>query len=183
MKFSLSLGTAVFAVGVAAGSAIAQPDPATGDPAPPADPPPPPETTTAAPPPPPPPTTGAPDVGAPVEKTAGPILPNMLPSRLGATIDVRADYTHFSNDAFINDVTMIGLNLHGQYIFPQGYGGYLQIPYYYINGNDDSDNGAGNIELGGLYRLPQGDGLPDLEDNADEFDIWAVGAGVRAAIN
>lgn len=163
MRFFRVSGFALFAVVVAAQSAFARPDPSMGE----AEPPPPPPDPTgsaAPPPPPPPPPSGASDVAAPAAKTSGTILPNMLPSRIGATIDVRVDYSHFS-EGFLGggDLFLLGFNLHGQYIAPQGYGGYLTIPYFYARIEDDgidgpetqSENGAGNLELGGLYRLPQ----------------------------
>ncbi|MDQ3341665.1 MAG: hypothetical protein M4D80_41465 [Myxococcota bacterium] len=71
------------------------------------------------------------------------------------------DYTQFSEGSFLDGITILGFVLHGQYIAPENYGGYVQIPYYYASfdsgdGGNESDNGAGNIEVGGLYRLPQG---------------------------
>jgi hypothetical protein len=160
MKFSLVSGCTLFTLGFGVATAFAQPhpDPATGEP-------PPPDTTTPdplaspPPPPPPPPNTNAPATpGVPAEKTHGAILPNMLPSRLGATIDFRADYTAFNDEGLgDSDPTVMGFNLYGQYLLPEGYGGYASIPYYYVDKLlfDDSDNGAGNIEIGGLYRIPQ----------------------------
>lgn len=156
MKFSLVSGCTLFALGLSISTAFAQPDPdpATGEP------PPPPDTTAPDPlasPPPPPPSTGpAVTPGTPAEKTHGPILPNMLPSRLGATVDFRADYSHFAESG-IDDITLMGFVLHGQYILPEGYGFYGSIPYYYADVGDESDNGAGNFEIGGLFRMPQGE--------------------------
>jgi hypothetical protein len=163
MKFTLVSGSALLGVAFLANAAFAQlpPDPEGGEQSPP--PPPPTDPVAAPPPPPPPPPSGSADVGAPANpKAHGMILPNMLPSRLGATIDFRMDYTQFSEGSGL-DITMFGFVLHGQYIAPENYGGYVQIPYYYASfgddgeGGSDSDNGAGNIEIGGLYRLPQGE--------------------------
>ena len=127
MKFSLVSGCTLFALGLSAATAFAQPDPATGEP------PPPPDQTAPDPlasPPPPPPNTGAPATrGAPVAaKTSGAILPNMLPSRVGATGDFRADYSFFGDDSGLDELTVMGFVLHGQYILPDGYGGYASIP-------------------------------------------------------
>lgn len=133
MKFFASASTLITIV-VAAQSAFAQ----------------------APPPPPPAPPPGEAEVGAAAEKTSGPILPNMLPSRIGGTVDVRADYTYFGESSGLDLDVMLGFTLHGQYIAQQGYGGYVSIPYYYASFDDESDNGAGNLEVGGLYRLPQG---------------------------
>lgn len=114
-----------------------------------------------APPPPPPPDPAmqpaATEVAAPAG--SGLVLPNMLSTRYGGTVDARLDYSHFSGDGgflFNEDVLLLGMTLHGQYLWPQNYGAYITLPYYYASADDDSENGFGNIELGGLYKLPQG---------------------------
>lgn len=128
-------------------------DPAT-------DPPPPPSTT---PPPPlpaepgdpaamPPPAPELPGGRTPI----GPVLPNMLPTRLGATVDVRADYTYFDVDDDDFDLFLLAMNFYASYLVPEGYGGYIQLPYWYGSGNDDSESGIGNLEVGGLYVVRQG---------------------------
>lgn len=137
MRLSRAWGPTVVAVVLAAPTAFAQPDP-------------------MAPPPPPPP--GAPEAaGSGAAAPVGPILPNMVPTRVGATLEFRADYSNFSDGGlFGDDLFLLGFNLYGQYIWPRNYGAYIQMPYYYASANDDSEQGLGNIELGGLYKLPQG---------------------------
>ena len=96
----LSRGFAFLAVALATPVAFAQPEPdQTGAPGEPAPPPPDP-TMTAPPPPPPPPPGGGTTEGVPAVAATGPgpILPNMIPIRTGATIDFRADYSHYSED-------------------------------------------------------------------------------------
>jgi hypothetical protein len=180
MKFTLVSGSALVGVALFANAAFAQlPDPE-------GEPPPPPPTSDpnagqAMPPPPPP--SGSPDVAAPANaKLVGPILPNMLPSRIGATVDVRMDYTQFSEGSGL-DITVFGFVLHGQYIAPENYGGYLQIPYYYASFGDESDNGAGNIELGGLYRLPQGENQEILLRGGIALDTAGNAGGLFAPIS
>ena len=159
MRLSVVSGFTLLAV-LAARTASAQPDPNEASPSPPPEP----ETTPAStnpPPPPPPGGSTAPDV-VPADKTVGTILPNMLPTRIGATVDVRLDYSNFDQAGLGGgDLFLLGLNVHGQYIAPQGYGAYLQMPYYYASadndtGGTDTEQGLGNIELGGLYKVPQG---------------------------
>jgi hypothetical protein len=151
-----------FAILVSAQSALAQPDPVPTDPAGAPEPPPDP---VAAPPPPPPPTTTTPppppggEVVAVDARKVGVVLPNMLPDRIGATVDIRGDYTHSDEGGLFggDDVTLLGFTLWGQYLTAQGYGGYVQLPYYYVSAGDNSDKGIGNLEVGGLYRIPNGE--------------------------
>jgi len=148
---------------LAATPAFAQePPPDETAPPPPTETAPPPPMESAPPPPPPPPPDGGGDVRAlPTERTPGPILPNMLPTRIGATVDVRLDYTAFGgDDDLFGELFLMNLNLYGSYITPQGYGGYVQLPYWYASTSegetDFSENGVGNLELGGLYSMKQG---------------------------
>ena len=183
MKFTLVSGSALLGVAFLANAAFAQlpPDPEGGEASPP--PPPPTDPNAQPPPPPPPPPSGAPDVGAPANpKAHGTILPNMLPTRVGATIDVRMDYTQFSEGSGL-DITVLGWVLHGQYIAPENYGGYVSIPYYYASFGEDSDNGAGNIELGGLYRLPQGESQEILLRGGVALDTAGQAGGLFAPIS
>jgi hypothetical protein len=111
------------------------------------------------PPPPPPPDPSMQQPGTDVvaaQPGPGAILPNMLPTRIGGTVDARADYSNF-NDELFSDIFLLGITLHGQYIWPENYGAYISMPYYYAS-DEESEQGFGNIELGGLYRLPQGPG-------------------------
>ncbi|MDQ3301403.1 MAG: hypothetical protein M3619_32880, partial [Myxococcota bacterium] len=91
------------------------------------------------------------------------VLPNLMSTALGGTLDFNLDYTHFSDDdAFFSEITIFGFRAHGQYISPKGYGGYLTLPGFYASidggseGGVDSQNGVGNIEIGGLYVMRQG---------------------------
>ncbi len=79
------------------------------------------------------------------------LLPNLLSTAPGGTVDARLDYTH--DNAGSDDLTLFGLTLHGQYLTPQGYGGYVSAPFSYASGNGDSRSGLGNLEVGGLYAL------------------------------
>lgn len=84
------------------------------------------------------------------------ILPNVFDTSVGVTLEGRADYTNFGDDSdFLGDVTVVGINLHVQYIAPEGFGGYGMLPIAYFSGNDDSETYVGNIELGGLYVFRQ----------------------------
>jgi opacity protein-like surface antigen len=89
------------------------------------------------------------------------VLPNILSTADGATIDIRLDYTNVQDD---NGPTIFALNLHGQYITPGGIGGYIALPYGYAEENslfgDRSVSGIGNLELGGLYVIRNS---PDLD--------------------
>ncbi|HSK05494.1 MAG TPA: hypothetical protein VK932_29810 [Kofleriaceae bacterium] len=56
------------------------------------------------------------------------------------------------------DITVMGFTLSGQYVTPQGFGGYLSLPLSYLSGQnvllglaDDSELAIGNLELGGLW--------------------------------
>jgi hypothetical protein len=56
------------------------------------------------------------------------------------------------------DVTVMGFTLSGQYVTPQGFGGYLSLPLSYLSGEnlilglvDDSELALGNLEIGGLW--------------------------------
>ena len=112
-----------------------------------------------APPPPPPPDPSMQPAGtdvAPAQSGGGWILPNMLPSRYGATIDFRTDYSYLGDEFLSDDLFILGMNLHGQYIAPENYGAYFAMPYYYASVGDESEQGVGNIEIGGLYKVPSG---------------------------
>jgi hypothetical protein len=96
---------------------------------------------------PPPPMTGT----QPVEES-DPILPNLLPTRAGTTVDLGIDYVDVDNV----DVYFLAARAHVQYLMPQGLGGYLIVPLAVMGGDDvDSETQLGNIEVGGLYKLQQ----------------------------
>lgn len=107
------------------------------------------------PPPPPPDPTMEPGATGATSPSPGTILPNMLPSRYGATLDARLDYSAF-DDGGDDDLFLMGLVLHGQFLSTQNYGAYITLPYVYASSDGDSEQGVANIELGGLYKLPQG---------------------------
>ncbi|MEJ7598802.1 MAG: hypothetical protein WKG01_12920 [Kofleriaceae bacterium] len=79
-------------------------------------------------------------------------LPNLLSTAPGGTADLGLDYSNFEVDLF-DDVTLIAVNAHAQYLSPGGFGGYLRIPFAYASGNDESETELGNLELGGLYAI------------------------------
>ncbi|MEO8702013.1 MAG: hypothetical protein ABI867_18350 [Kofleriaceae bacterium] len=89
---------------------------------------------------------------------AGPqtVLPNILNTGDGATVEVRLDYTHFD----VLDVDTLGFTFQGQYITPGGFGVYGTIPFAYGSGEGDSASGLGNLEVGGLYVMHNS---PDLD--------------------
>jgi hypothetical protein len=105
-----------------------------------------PAQTPVAPPPPPP----APDLQPP----AGPqsVLPNLLSTAVGATLDGRVDYSKLEDDG----VGFLALHLHGQYLGRFGLGGYLSLPIARVSGGDQSETALGNVELGGLAVLRSG---------------------------
>jgi hypothetical protein len=79
------------------------------------------------------------------------VLPNVLPTSIGATFDARVDYSRFKNGSELGDVMLFALNLHGQYIAPMGLGGYLSLPLALASDGDDGEAALGNPEIGGLY--------------------------------
>ena len=79
------------------------------------------------------------------------VLPALLPTSSGATLDGRLDYVRLTGSS--DAPTLFAFKLHGQYVAPQGIGGYLSLPLAYASGNGDSETYAGNLELGGLYVL------------------------------
>lgn len=80
------------------------------------------------------------------------VLPNLFATTSGVTAELRADYS----DVDGLDATIISALAHVQYLTPRGVGGYLRVPFGYLENIDDSDldiggSSIGNIELGGLY--------------------------------
>src|SRR5687768_14418886 len=78
------------------------------------------------------------------------VLPNVFNTSVGATLDIRMDYTDISDD---NDATLIGANFLFQYLTPAGIGGYAQLPIGYLDSDfiGDDDTLVGNLEVGGVY--------------------------------
>ena len=152
---AFALGVVLSSYGVQ--TAFAQPEPA---PSPPAEPEPAPEPPTEATPPGPPPSPAplpppATAVVAPATVVVGgqSILPNLLSTAAGTTIDARADLSDLDG---VN-ATVLGLAVLVQHITPTGLGGYASIPVAYVSPDTgDSLSGVGNLELGGLYAIRQG---------------------------
>jgi hypothetical protein len=92
-----------------------------------------------------------------------PVMPNVLSTQTGGSIDVRLDYTNIDD----NEGTIFGATLWGQYLTPGGLGGYVQLPYGHLSFDelDDSFSGFGNLELGGLY----------VARNSPELDLYVRG--------
>lgn len=139
-----------------------QPAFAQSEPAPPPDPEstpdPPPEPGLAEPPPPPPPLPrrSSTPAAAPAPTEVGPqsILPNLLATTAGTTIEVRVDYS----DIDMIDATVLGVAAHVQHITAEGLGGYAALPIglVYVDSEVEEDlQAAGNLEVGGLYVLRQ----------------------------
>lgn len=78
-------------------------------------------------------------------------LPNMLATNAGTTLDARFDFTYIDD----SELTLWGLNVHGQHITHGGAGVYASLPFAYISNDaaDSSESGIGNIEIGGLYAI------------------------------
>jgi hypothetical protein len=79
-----------------------------------------------------------------------------------ATLDRQTDHTSFNTAigmSFYGDGGPdlgIRWDLYGQYVAPQGFGGYLTLPVSYVSGDDESETAIGNLELGGVYVAPAG---------------------------
>jgi hypothetical protein len=78
------------------------------------------------------------------------VLPNLFAMTPGVTVDVRADYSDFDQI----DASVLNVLGHVQYLTPQGFGGYLRVPYGYVEESDIGivlgGKGIGNVEVGGL---------------------------------
>jgi hypothetical protein len=80
------------------------------------------------------------------------ILPNLFATNPGTTAEVRLDFSDLDGI----DLTVVNIHAHVQYLTPQGFGGYVRVPFGYVE--DDGDDvidfggsGIGNLEVGGLY--------------------------------
>jgi hypothetical protein len=73
-------------------------------------------------------------------------------------LDVDFSYIVYEEEAN-SESTVIGFAVGGQYVTPQGFGGYLKLPLSYLSSNtmigpfsiDDSELAIGNLELGGIF--------------------------------
>jgi hypothetical protein len=75
-----------------------------------------------------------------------------------STLDI--DFAYVAYDEPPNtDYTVMGITIGGQYVTPQGFGGYLSIPLSYLSYDattgpleiSDNELAIGNVEVGGLY--------------------------------
>ena len=82
-----------------------------------------------------------------------------------STLDRTTDHTSFNGSLALSFFGDNGpdiaarVDLGGQYVTPQGFGGYAQLPITYLEGGDDSETELGNVELGGVYVAGAGEGL------------------------
>jgi hypothetical protein len=84
------------------------------------------------------------------------VLPNIINTATGATIEGSLDYTNVED----SDATLLGFKFQGQYITPAGYGIYGSLPFAYASVEDDDASGIGNLEIGGMYVMHNS---PDLD--------------------
>ena len=95
-----------------------------------------------------------------------PTAPADAPFPVLATLDRPTDHTAAFASlglSFIDEIDLAArIDVGGQYVTPQGFGGYVTLPMSHARGNDDSETELGNLELGGLYVLPAGTGLDVL---------------------
>ena len=96
---------------------------------------------------------GAAFAQAPPKDPVQTVLPNVLSTADGGTLDMRADYTNIDTNGLGDEPTIFGLNAHFQYVTPGGLGGYVSLPFGYLSQGDESFSGLGNLELGGLYVI------------------------------
>ncbi len=82
------------------------------------------------------------------------VLPNILSTSPGGSLDLRGDYTNVQE---AGGPSIVGLNAHFQYLTPSNFGFYGQIPFAYVSNNGDSETSLGNLELGGLYVMRKTD--------------------------
>src|SRR5687767_11798791 len=80
------------------------------------------------------------------------MLPNLLATSLGTTVEVRVDYIDF--DEVEN--SMVNAYARVQHVTPQGFGGYVALPFAFIEGGSEDGLfegavGTGNVELGALF--------------------------------
>jgi hypothetical protein len=109
------------------------------------------------------------------------VLPNIWATTLGVTAEVRFDYSDIDQI----DLTVFNMLGHVQYLTPQGFGGYVRIPFGYVEDDDESGfgfggSGIGNIEVGGLFLGKLGPNTDVLArggvaiDTASEDDQIAI---------
>jgi hypothetical protein len=89
-------------------------------------------------------------VAAPTPAPSQSVVPGVLSTANGTTLDGRIDYTSIREDSA---PSLIALNLHIQHVTPMGVGGYLSLPIAYARGDSESETALGNLQLGGLYVI------------------------------
>lgn len=68
-------------------------------------------------------------------------------SRVGADIS----YYSIDDGLLSEELTVLRFDLHAHYVHPtSGAGFYLQVPYGYAGGDNDSETALGNLEVGGI---------------------------------
>lgn len=109
------------------------------------------------------------------------VLPNLWATTLGLTAEVRFDYSDIDQ----LDLTVFGMLGHVQYLTPQGFGGYVRVPFGYVEDDEESGfsfggSGIGNVEVGGLFLASVGPNTEVLArggvaiDTASEDDQLAI---------
>ena len=115
--------------------------------------------------------------------------------RMSTVSSAGADLSYLSLDddgaGDVFDVTVLRLDLHGQYISPVSrFGGYAQVPVSMVFGEGDDSQSIGNLELGGIYAprlgnpdvgviLRGGVTLPTAGDDVEDFLVNGIAALAR----
>ena len=87
----------------------------------------------------------------PARPSSPTVLPNLLPSAEGGTVDLRADYVHAGDvDGSLDAATLAA---HAQYLTPRGLGGYLALPVGASHESGSTRTGVGNLEGGVLVAI------------------------------
>jgi hypothetical protein len=103
------------------------------------------------------------------------VLPNLWVTTSGTTADVRFDYSDIDQ----LDLSMLNALVHVQHLTPQGFGGYVRIPFVHVSDNEDEDgmslggSGIGNVEAGALF-------LAKLGPNTDLLARGGVAIGTAS---
>lgn len=95
-----------------------------------------------------------------------------------------ADLSYIFIDG-VEDATFLRLDLHGQYLSPEGFGAYVDLPVALAFGEGDDVTAIGNIEAAGVFRLYGASGLdwvfrgglllPTAGDGFDDFAANLIG--------
>jgi hypothetical protein len=108
------------------------------------------------------------------------ILPNLFSTAPGVTAELRADYSDIDGV----DLAILNALAHVQFLTPQGFGGYVRVPFGYVESDDESldfgGSGIGNLEVGGLFVSQVGPTTELLArggvsiDTMSEDDLFAL---------